>query len=68
MGLIVRTAGSNKTQNEINYDLDLLVKTWNEIKKKALDSLAPCLIHVEGDIIKRTIRDIYNKDIKKHYY
>ena len=64
MGLIVRTAGSNKTKNEINHDLENLIKIWDEIKSKAVNSLAPSLIHEESDIIKRTIRDIYDDDTK----
>jgi len=62
MGLIVRTAGSNKTKNEIDHDLQALIKTWNEIKETALDSIAPSLIHQESDIIKRTLRDMYSED------
>ena len=64
MGLIIRTAGANKTKNEINYDLENLIKIWEEIKKKAMNSLAPNLVYEEGDIIKRTIRDIYNEKMK----
>ena len=64
MGLIVRTAGSNKTKNEISHDLENLIKIWEEIKLKAVNSLAPSLIHEESDIIKRTIRDIYDDDTK----
>ena len=62
MGLIVRTAGSNKTKNDIDHDLQTLIKTWNEIKDKALNSIAPSLIHQESDIIKRTLRDMYDED------
>ncbi|MDA9063539.1 Rne/Rng family ribonuclease [Candidatus Pelagibacter ubique] len=61
MGLIVRTAGSNKTKNDINHDLQTLIKTWNEIKENALNSIAPSLIHQESDIIKRTLRDMYDE-------
>ncbi len=61
MGLIIRTAGANKTKNEINHDLENLIKIWEEIKKKAMNSLAPSLVYEEGNIIKRTIRDIYNE-------
>ena len=64
MGLIVRTAGSNKTKNEINYDLDNLLKVWNSIKENAMNSIAPSLIHHEDDIIKRTLRDIYDDETK----
>ena len=62
MGLIVRTAGSNKTKNDIEHDLQTLIKTWNEIKENALSSIAPSLIHQESDIIKRTLRDMYDED------
>mgnify|MGYP001195470383 CR=1 FL=1 len=60
MGLIVRTAGSNKTKNEINIDLTTLVKTWSQIKDTAINSIAPSLIHQESEIIKRTLRDMYD--------
>ncbi len=62
MGLIVRTAGSNKTKNDIDHDLQTLIKTWNGIKDSALNSIAPTLIHQESDIIKRTLRDMYDDD------
>ena len=62
MGIIVRTAGSNKTKNEINYDLQNLLKIWNLIKDTAINSLAPSLIHHESEIIKRTLRDMYNEN------
>ncbi|MDC3371438.1 Rne/Rng family ribonuclease, partial [Candidatus Pelagibacter ubique] len=62
MGLIVRTAGSNKTKNDIDHDLQTLIKTWNEIKENALNSIAPSLIHQESDIIKRTLRDMYDEN------
>ena len=64
MGLIVRTAGSNKTKNDIDHDLQTLIKTWNGIKETALNSIAPSLIHQESDIIKRTLRDMYDEDTK----
>ncbi|MBD1158068.1 Rne/Rng family ribonuclease [Pelagibacterales bacterium SAG-MED17] len=62
MGIIVRTAGSNKTKNEINGDLKNLITVWNSIKDNALSSIAPSLIHQESDIIKRSIRDMYDDD------
>jgi len=62
MGLIVRTAGSNKTKNEIENDLTNLINIWNSIKDKAINSIAPSLIHQESDIIKRSIRDMYDDD------
>ena len=64
MGLIVRTAGSNKTKNEINHDLTTLVNNWNQIKDNALNSIAPSLIHQESEIIKRTLRDMYDENTK----
>jgi len=64
MGLIVRTAGSNKTKNEINHDLTTLINTWNQIKDNALNSIAPTLIHQESEIIKRTLRDMYDENTK----
>ena len=64
MGLIVRTAGSNKTKNEIEHDLETLIKTWNVIKDTAINSIAPSLVHQESEIIKRTIRDMYDEDTK----
>ena len=67
MGVIVRTAGANKTKNEIDKDFQNTLKTWEEIKDKALDSNAPSLVYEEGDIIKRTLRDIYDNDTKNVY-
>ncbi len=64
MGLIVRTAGSNKTKNEISHDLDTLINNWNQIKENALSSIAPSLIHQESEIIKRTLRDMYDENTK----
>ena len=62
MGIIVRTAGSNKTKNEIEGDLKNLILIWNSIKDNALNSIAPSLIHQESDIIKRSIRDMYDDE------
>ena len=64
MGLIVRTAGANKTKNEINHDLQNLIKVWNLIKENAMNSIAPTLIHHESEIIKRTLRDMYDDKTK----
>ena len=67
MGVIVRTAGANKTKNEIDKDFQNTLKTWEDIKDKALDSNAPSLVYEEGDIIKRTLRDTYDNDTKNVY-
>ncbi len=64
MGLIVRTAGSNKTKNEINNDLKILINTWGQIKENAINSIAPSLIHQESEIIKRTLRDMFDDNTK----
>ena len=64
MGIIVRTAGSNKTKNDIDYDLSSLIDSWNKIKETAMNSIAPSLVHQESDIIKRTLRDIYDDETK----
>ena len=67
MGAIVRTAGANKTKNEIDKDFQNTLKTWEEIRDKALDSNAPSLVYEEGDIIKRTLRDTYDNSTKNVY-
>ena len=67
MGVIVRTAGANKTKNEIEKDFQNTTKTWDQIKNKALDSDAPSLIYEEGDIIKRALRDLYDNDTTNIY-
>ena len=64
MGLIVRTAGARKTKNEINNDLQNTIGLWENIKDKAINSTAPLLIHEEGDVIKRALRDIYDNETK----
>ena len=60
MGLIVRTAGLNKTKNELNKDILNTINVWEEIKEKAVKSIAPSLVYEEGDLIKRAIRDVYD--------
>ena len=67
MGIIVRTAGANKTKNDIDKDFKNTLLTWDTIKEKALESNAPSMIYEEGDIIKRAIRDIYDNDTKNVY-
>ena len=64
MGLIVRTAGSRKSKKEIQNDLQNTIGIWESIKEKAVESTAPILIHEEGDVIKRALRDIYDNDTK----
>ncbi len=64
MGLIVRTAGARKTRNEINNDLQNTISLWEKIKSKAINSIAPVLIHEEGDVINRALRDLYDNDTK----
>ena len=64
MGLIVRTAGLQRTKPEIKRDFDYLARLWDEIRENTLKSSAPALIHSDSDLIKRAIRDIYNKEIE----
>ncbi len=63
MGCIVRTAGLQRTKTEIKRDFDYLARVWDTIRETTLGSSAPALIHGDSDLIKRAIRDIYNKDI-----
>jgi ribonuclease E len=63
MGCIVRTAGLQRTKTEIKRDFDYLARLWDEIREKTLQSAAPALIYEDSDLIKRAIRDIYNRDI-----
>ncbi|MGE0179562.1 MAG: ribonuclease E/G [Sphingomonas sp.] len=63
MGLIVRTAGLQRTKTEIKRDFDYLARLWDEIREMTLKSSAPALIYQDSDLIKRAIRDIYNRDI-----
>ncbi len=64
MGCIVRTAGLSRTKPEIKRDFDYLARLWDEIRERTLGSVAPAMIHSDSDLIKRAIRDIYNKDIE----
>jgi ribonuclease E len=63
MGLIVRTAGLERTKVEIKRDFDYLARLWDEIREKTLGSSAPALIYRDSDLVKRAIRDLYNKEI-----
>ncbi len=65
MSVIVRTAGAGKKKTEIKRDYDYLIKTWMKIRDNTLESIAPKLIHEEGDIIKRSLRDGYTPDIEE---
>ena len=62
-GLIIRTAGSQRTKSEIKRDYEYLQRLWEQIRELTLKSIAPAKIYEEGDLIKRSIRDLYNKDI-----
>ncbi len=65
MGCIVRTAGLQRTKTEIKRDFDYLARLWDDIRDTTLHSSAPALIHSDSDLIKRAIRDIYNRDIEE---
>ncbi|WP_338245151.1 Rne/Rng family ribonuclease [Aurantiacibacter hainanensis] len=65
MGLIVRTAGLSRTKPEIKRDFDYLARLWDEIRERTLSSSAPSVIHSDSDLIKRAIRDIYNREIEE---
>ena len=65
MGLIVRTAGLQRTKPEIKRDFDYLARLWDDIRENTLKSSAPAPIHSDSDLIKRAIRDIYNKEIEE---
>ena len=67
MGLIIRTAGAKRTKTEIKRDYDYLLRLWENIRSLTLKSIAPCLIYEEASLIKRAIRDLYDKDISKVY-
>ena len=65
MGLIVRTAGAKRTKTEIKRDYEYLQKLWDNIRSKTLESIAPCLIHEEGGLVHRAMRDMFDKDIEE---
>jgi len=67
MGLIVRTAGLQRTKTEIKRDFDYLARLWDEIRENTLKSAAPALVYQDSDLVKRAIRDIYNRDIEEIY-
>jgi len=63
MAVILRTAGSERSKAEIKRDFEYLMRLWDDIREKTLESTAPALIHEEANLIKRSIRDLYAKDI-----
>jgi ribonuclease E len=65
MGLIVRTAGLQRTKTEIKRDFDYLARLWDEIRERTLGSTAPALIYRDSDLIKRAIRDLYHREIEE---
>ncbi len=65
MAVIVRTAGAKRTKAEIKRDYEYLIRLWEQVRQKTLESIAPSAIHEEGNLIKRSIRDIYTKDIEE---
>jgi ribonuclease E len=64
MGLIIRTAGANRTKAEIKRDFEYLLRVWENVRELTLKSTAPALVYEEGSLIKRAIRDLYSKDIE----
>ncbi len=65
MAIIVRTAGSQRTKTEIKRDREYLLRLWDRIREQTLVSTAPCLVHEEANLIKRSIRDLYTRDIEE---
>ncbi len=65
MGVILRTAGASRTKAEVKRDFEYLMRLWESVRTLTLESSAPCLVYEEGSLIKRTIRDLYNKDIEE---
>jgi ribonuclease E len=65
IGLIIRTAGASRTKQEIKRDYEYLLRLWENVRDLTLQAIAPCLVYEEGDLIKRSIRDLYSKDISE---
>ena len=65
MGVILRTAGANRTKPEIKRDYEYLMRMWENVRTLTLQSTAPALVYEEGSLIKRSVRDLYNKDIEE---
>ncbi len=65
MGLIVRTAGAKRTKTDIRRDYEYLQKLWDNIRNRTMESIAPCIIHEEGGLVHRAMRDMFDKDIEE---
>ena len=65
IAVIVRTAGSKRSKAEIKRDYEYLLRLWTQIRETTLESIAPCAVHEEGNLIKRSIRDLYTKEIEE---
>ncbi|MDZ7823676.1 MAG: ribonuclease E/G, partial [Ahrensia sp.] len=65
MGVILRTAGANRTRGEIKRDYEYLMRLWDKVRDLTLSSVAPALVHEEGSLIKRSIRDLFSKEISE---
>ncbi len=63
MGLIIRTAGAKRTKIEIKRDYEYLLRLWDDIRERTMKSIAPSLIHEEDNLVKRAVRDLYDKDV-----
>ena len=63
MGVILRTAGASRTKTEIKRDFEYLLRQWEQVREQTLNSTAPALVYEEGSLVKRAIRDVYNKEI-----
>src|ERR1700753_1672398 len=65
MGVILRTAGASRTKPEVKRDFEYLMRMWETVRETTLGSPAPTLVYEEGSLIKRAIRDLYNKDVEE---
>ncbi|MEC9077780.1 MAG: Rne/Rng family ribonuclease [Pseudomonadota bacterium] len=65
MGVIMRTAGIQRNKSEIKRDFDYLIRLWDDVRNKTLESSAPALVYEEGDLVKRAIRDLYTREVEE---
>lgn len=65
MGVIMRTAGTQRNKSEIKRDFDYLIRLWDDVRSKTLESSAPALVYEEGDLVKRAIRDLYTREVEE---